>query len=70
MYGIKSREGRWSVSHCTCSQDTAHVHYGSVVLHVVRDDLRELGVAMQNVAEGIAQPEPEDVSEFKKGLVQ
>ena len=70
MYGIKSREGRWSVSHCTCSQDTAHVHYGSVVLHVVRDDLRELGVAMQNVAEAIAQPEPEDVSELKKGLVQ
>jgi len=41
MYEIKSREGRWSVSLCNCSQDTAHVHYGNVVLHVLRDDLRE-----------------------------
>jgi hypothetical protein len=70
MYGIKSREGRWSVSLCNCSQDTAHVHYGNVVLHVLRQDLRELGLAMQNVAEAIAQPEPEDISELKKGMVQ
>jgi hypothetical protein len=70
MYGIKSREGRWSVSLCNCSQDTAHVHYGNVVLHVLRDDLRELGLAMQNVAEAIAQPELEDISELKKGMVQ
>lgn len=70
MYGIKSREGRWSVSLCNCSQDTAHVHYGNVVLHVMRDDLLQLGLAMQNVAEGIEQPEPADTSELKKGLVQ
>jgi len=70
MYGIKSREGRWSVSLCNCSQDTAHFHYGNVVLHISRDDLRDLGIAMQSVAEGIEQPEPEDVSELKKGLVQ
>ena len=70
MYEIKSREGRWSVSLCNCSQDTAHVHYGNVVLHVLRDDLRELGLAMQNVAEGIAQLKPEDISEVEKGLVQ
>jgi len=70
MYGIKSREGRWSVSLCNCSQDTAHVHYGNVVLHILRDDLRELGLAMQNVAEGIEQTEPGDISELKKGMVQ
>ena len=70
MYEIKSREGRWSVSLCNCSQDTAHVHYGNVVLHVLRDDLRELGFAMQNLAQGIEQPEPADTSERKKGLVQ
>ena len=51
MYGIKSRGGRWSVSLCNCSQDTAHFHYGNVVLHISRDDLRELGLAMQSVAE-------------------
>lgn len=70
MYGIKSRGGRWSVSLCNCSQDTAHVHYGNVVLHILRDDLRELGLAMQNVAEGIEQAEPGDISELKKGKVQ
>ena len=52
MYGIKSRGGGWSVSLCNCSQDTAHFHYGNVVLHISRDDLLELGLAMQSVAEG------------------
>ena len=70
MYTIKSLEGRWSVSLCNRSQDTAHVHYGSVVLHVLRDDLRELGLAMQNVAKQIAKPEPEDISALKKGVGQ
>jgi hypothetical protein len=70
MHGIKSRQGRWSVSLCNCSQDTVHLHYGNVVLHISLDDLRELGLAMQNVAEGIEQPEPADTSESKKGLVQ
>ena len=70
MNGIKSREGRWSVSLCNCSHDTAHVHYGNVVLHILRDDLRELGLAMQNVAEGIEQTEPGDISELKKGMGQ
>jgi hypothetical protein len=36
----------------------------------MRDDLLQLGLAMQNVAEGIEQPEPADTSELKKGLVQ
>lgn len=70
MYEIKSREGSWSASLCNCSQDSAHVHYGNVVLHVLRDDLRELGLAMQNVAEGIEQPQSGDLSELKKGMVQ
>jgi len=70
MYGIKSREGRWSVSLCSCSEDTAHFQYGNVVLHILREDLRDLGLALQSVAEGVEQPESEDVLEFKKGLVQ
>ena len=69
MYEIKSRQRRWSVSLCNCSQDTAHVHYGNVVLHISLEDLRELGLAMQSVAEGIEQPERQDLSERKKGLV-
>ena len=68
MYVIKSAEGRWSVSLCDCSQDTAHFHYGNVVLHILRDDLRDLGIAMQSMAEGAECDETDN--RFKKGLVQ
>jgi hypothetical protein len=70
MYGIKSRGGRWSVSLCNCSEDTAHFHYGNVVLHISRADLRELGLAMQRVADGVDRAETDDHPEMKKGLVQ
>lgn len=70
MYGIKSPQGRWSVSLCNCSQDTAHFHYGNVVLHISLDDLRELGMAMQSVADKAAQPEQDSSSASKKGWVQ
>lgn len=70
MYGIKSPEGRWSISLCSCSQDTAHLHYGNVVLHIARDDLRDLGIAMQSVAEGAEHADAENHLDLKKGLVQ
>jgi hypothetical protein len=70
MYGIKSRDGRWSVSLCDCSRDTAHVHYGNVVLHISLQDLRELGLAMQSVADRIEPTEMQDHRELKKGMVQ
>jgi hypothetical protein len=70
MHGIKSREGRWSVSLCSCSQDTANFHYGNVVLHIALEDLRDLGLAMQSVADGIEPIETDDPSTLKKGLVQ
>ncbi len=70
MYGIKSPAGRWSVSLCNCSEDTAHFHYGNVVLHISRDDLRDLGIAMQSLAEDAERPDPDNHLELKKGLVQ
>jgi hypothetical protein len=70
MHGIKSRQGRWSVSLCDCSEDTAHFHYGNVVLHISRDDLRELGIAMQCVAEGVEHTEYEGRPTLKKGVIQ
>ena len=57
MQEIKSPQGRWSVSLCSCSEDTAHFHYGNVVLHISREDLRDLGIAMQSVAEDAARNE-------------
>jgi hypothetical protein len=70
VYAIKSPRGKWSVSLCNCSRDTAHFHYGNVVLHISLDDLRELGMAMQSVAENVTQPEQESFSPSKKGWVQ
>ena len=70
MYGIKSPQGRWSVSLCNCSHDTAHFHYGSVVLHIARDDLRDLSLAMQCIAENTELTHAESHIELKKGLVQ
>jgi hypothetical protein len=40
------------------------------VLHISLDDLRELGIAMQSVADNVAQPEQEASSASKKGWVQ
>ena len=69
MQGIKSPAGRWSVSLCNCSEETAHFHYGNVVLHIALDHLRSLGVAMQSLADGTDRP-AKDFTSFKKGLVQ
>ena len=59
MYGIKSSEGRWSVSLCNCSPDTVHFHYSNCVLHISLDDLRVLGSALQKVADRVEQTEIE-----------
>jgi hypothetical protein len=70
MHGIKSPEGRWSVSLCSCSENTAHFHYGNVILHISREDLRDLGIAMQSVAEGAERALIDHDPAFKKDLVQ
>ena len=54
MDGIKSREGRWSVSLCNCSQDTVSL-----------DDLRSLGLVLQSVADSVERLD----AEVKKGSV-
>ena len=70
MHRIKSREGRWSVSLYNCSEDTAHFHYGNVVLHISRDALRDLAHAMQCIADGAEQAKTDDHPPLRKGLVQ
>jgi hypothetical protein len=70
MQGIKSREGKWSVSLCSCSRDTAHFHYGNAILHISIDHLRELGIAMQSIAEDAASAPSRNRVDLKKGLVQ
>ena len=70
MQGIKSREGNWSASLCSCSRDTAHFHYGNAILHISLADLRDLRIAMQRVADDVARSESHNRFELKKGSVQ
>jgi len=39
-------------------------------LHISLDDLRDLGLAMQSVAEGAERTETDNHLDLKKGLVQ
>lgn len=55
MTEIRSRQNRWSITLCTCSQDTVHLCYGNVVLHILQEDMRELGIAMQEIADRAEQ---------------
>jgi hypothetical protein len=36
----------------------------------VREDLRDLGLALQSIADGGEEPDSRDLVDFKKGLVQ
>lgn len=51
MQTINSCEGRWSISVCTCTQGMIHFQYGNATLHILAQDLRDLGMAMQIIAE-------------------
>lgn len=53
-----------------CSAETAHFQYGNVVLHISRDDLRALGIAMHCLADDAERNEPQAETILKKGLVQ
>jgi hypothetical protein len=54
---------------CSCSRDTAHFH-GNAILHISIDHLRELGIAMQSIAEDAASAPSRNRVDLKKGLVQ
>jgi len=71
MHTINSSTGRWSVSVCSCSQDTIHLIYGNATVHIWVGDLRDLGMAMQTIAEGLEPKSSQNGSDTKKnGLLQ
>jgi hypothetical protein len=71
MQTINSPQGRWSVTVCSCSQETIHVIYGNATLHILVEDLRELGIAMQKMAEGLEPQSFQNGSDSnKKELLQ
>jgi len=56
---------------CSCSQDTIHLIYGNATVHIWVGDLRDLGMAMQTIAEGLDPKSSQNGSDTKKnGLLQ
>lgn len=70
MESINSGEGRWSISLCTCTKDTIHFTYGNATLHILVQDLRELGMAMQKMAEWLRPLLVGNSDSKKKELLQ
>jgi hypothetical protein len=70
MHTINSPTGRWSISVCTCSQDTIHFIYGNATIHIWLGDLRDLGMAMQRIAEGLQQATQNSNGNDKKRVLQ
>lgn len=70
MHEAESHGKRWSISLCNCSQDTVHLQYGSVILHIALDDLHELGTTMRRIADGAADRTLQRNQASKKDFVQ
>ena len=51
MERIHCLQGRWSIGLCACSEETVHLHYGNATLHILVEDMRDLGDALHKLAE-------------------
>ena len=71
MEQINSREGRWSIGVCTCAQGMIHFSYGNATLHISVEDIRDLGMGMHRMAEGLGPQSCQNGSDSnKKELLQ
>lgn len=70
MEQINSREGRWSISLCTCAQGMIHFSYGNATLHISAEDIRDLAMAMQRMAKGLEPLSLDHNDGKKKELLQ
>lgn len=70
MDSINSPEGRWSISPCTCTQGTIHFAYGNATLHILAEDLSDLGMAMQKMAEWLRPLSVGNNDSKKNGFLQ
>jgi hypothetical protein len=71
MERINCLVGRWSVGLCACSEDTVHLHYGNATLHILVEDTRDLGNALQKLAEQLKSQRCQDGDGTKrKNLMQ
>lgn len=60
MERINCLQGRWSIGLCACSEDTVHFSYGNATLHILIDDMRDLGNALQKLAERLESQSRQD----------
>jgi hypothetical protein len=51
MERINARDTRWSISLCACTKETIHFTYGNATLHILVEDIRNLGMALQQMDE-------------------
>ena len=70
MQTINSSEGRWSISLCTCTQGMIHFSYGNATLHIPVEDIRDLGMALQKMDEGLKRLSVDHSDGKKKELLQ
>ena len=71
MERINCLQGRWSIGLCACSEDTVHFHYGNATLHILVEDMRDLGNALQKLAERLqSQPSQDGNGTKRKSLIQ
>lgn len=50
------RDARWSISLCACTKETIHFTYGNATLHILVEDIRNLGKALQQLGETLKSP--------------
>jgi hypothetical protein len=71
MKRINCLEGRWSIGLCACSDDTVHFQYGNATLHILVADIRDLGNALQRIAERLeSQPRQDGNGNKTKNVMQ
>jgi hypothetical protein len=71
MENLTCVQGRWSIGLCACGKNTVHFHYGNATLHILVEDVRDLGIALQKIAEQLEPQSGEDGSGAeRKDLIQ
>jgi hypothetical protein len=71
MERVNCLQGRWSIGPCACSEDTVHFHYGNATLHILAEDMWDLGDALHKLAERLqSRPSRDGSAPHRKTPIQ